>query len=43
MDTSQFKKLEHPSDFRTLERYVDCIDQTLVKLKRVIHLTTCAH
>jgi hypothetical protein len=52
MDTSQFKKLEHPADFRALERYVDCIDPTLVKLKRVVQpyylrtlmrcsLTTC--
>lgn len=52
MDTSQFKRLEHPSDFRALERYVDCIDPTLVRLKRVIQpyylrtlmccsLTTC--
>lgn len=52
MDTRKFHKLERPSDFRALGNYVDSIDPTQVRLKRVVQpyflhmlmrcsLTTC--
>lgn len=52
MDTREFKRLEQPSDFRSLEKYVDSVNPANVGLKRVIQpyylrtymrcsLTTC--
>lgn len=52
MDTREFKRLEHPADFKRIDNYVDSIDPSTVGLSRVIQpyflrsnmrcgLTTC--